>query len=108
VPEFGEGTSSTTEEKQDAPATLSTEGLIVVPKVPIIESAEAKDDVADELELEKTVMMSKILSPPVEEELPKVTKAPATTPKRRRMASVLDAVIETTKNINSCSREKSC
>jgi hypothetical protein len=33
----------------------------------------------------------------MEAELPKMTKAPATTPKRRRMASVLDAVIETTK-----------
>jgi hypothetical protein len=42
-------------------------------------------------------MMPRILSPPVEAELPKVTKAPATTPKRRRMASVLDAVIETTR-----------
>jgi hypothetical protein len=42
-------------------------------------------------------MMPKILSPPVEAELPKVTKAPATTPKRRRMTSVLDAVMETTK-----------
>jgi hypothetical protein len=42
-------------------------------------------------------MMPKILSPPAEAELPKVTKAPATTPKRRRMASVLDTVMETTK-----------
>jgi hypothetical protein len=41
--------------------------------------------------------MPKILSPPVEAELPKVTKAPTTTPKRRRMASVLEAVIETTR-----------
>jgi hypothetical protein len=35
------------------------------------------------------------LSPPIEADLPKVAKAPATTPKRRRMASVLDAVMET-------------
>jgi hypothetical protein len=41
-------------------------------------------------------MMLKILSPPAEADLPKVTKAPATTPKRRRMASMLDAVIKTT------------
>jgi hypothetical protein len=40
--------------------------------------------------------MPKSLSPPITAELPKVTKAPATTPKRRRMASVLDVVIETT------------
>jgi hypothetical protein len=42
-------------------------------------------------------VLPEILSPPVEAELSKVTKAPATTPKRRRMASVLDAVMETTR-----------
>jgi hypothetical protein len=47
--------------------------------------------------VEKTMMMPKILSPPAEAELPKMTKAPAITPKRRRMASVLDAVKKTTK-----------
>jgi hypothetical protein len=56
--------------------------------------------------LEKTVMMPKILSPPVEAELPKVTKAPATTPKRRRMASVLDAVMETTKALTPAPTKK--
>jgi hypothetical protein len=68
-----------------------------VPKVPIVRPAKAKDDAAREPELEKTVMMPKILCPPVEAELPKVTRAPAKTPKRRRMASVLDAVVETTR-----------
>jgi hypothetical protein len=38
-----------------------------------------------------------ILSPPAEAELPKVTKAPSTTPKRRRMASVLDAIMDTSR-----------
>jgi hypothetical protein len=33
----------------------------------------------------------------MESELPKVSKAPAITPKRRRMASVLDAVLESTR-----------
>jgi hypothetical protein len=42
-------------------------------------------------------MMPEILSPPSEAELPKVPKASAATPKRRRMASMLDAVMETTK-----------
>ena len=37
------------------------------------------------------------MSQPVEAELPKVVKAPTTTPKRRRIASVLDAVVETTR-----------
>jgi hypothetical protein len=97
VLEFGEGTSSVVEAKQAAPAEAEAEGSTAVPKVPIVGSAETKDGVAKEPELEKTVMLPKILSPPVEAKLPKVTKAPATTPKRRRMASVLDAVIETTK-----------
>jgi hypothetical protein len=97
VPEFGEGTSSTVEAKQAAPTVQSVEELIVVPKVPTVRLAEAKDDMAREPEVEKTMMMPKILSPPAAVELPKMIKAPATTPKRRRMASVLDAVKETTK-----------
>jgi hypothetical protein len=106
VPEFGEGTSSATKAKQAAPVARSAEGSIVVPKVPIVGSAEAKDDVARERELEKTVMLPKILSPPAEAELPKVTKAPATTPKRRRMASVLDAVVETTRALTPAPMKK--
>jgi hypothetical protein len=97
VPEFGEGTSSTAEAKQAAPIVQSVEGSIVVPKVPIVWSAEVKDDPTRGPELEKTVMMPKIISPPTEAELQKVTRAPATTPKRRRMASMLDAVVETTR-----------
>jgi hypothetical protein len=96
VPEFGVGTSSTAETKQAAPIVQSAEESIVVPKVPTVEPAEAKDDTTREPELGKT-MMPKILSPSAEAELSKMTKAPATTPKRRRMASVLDAVMETTK-----------
>jgi hypothetical protein len=41
------------------------------------------------------VKMPEILSPPVEAKLPKVQKAPVATPKRRRIANVLDAVLET-------------
>jgi hypothetical protein len=74
--------------------------------MPIVGSAEAKGGAAKEPELEKTMMLPKILSPPVEAELPKVTKAPATTPKRRRMASVLDAVIETTKALTPAPAKK--
>jgi hypothetical protein len=53
VPEFGEGTSSAAEAEQAAPAVRSAEGSTVVPKVPIVGSAEAKDGVAKEPELEK-------------------------------------------------------
>jgi hypothetical protein len=71
-----------------------------VPKVLTVKPSKAKADTAREPELKETLMMPKILSPPAEAELLKMTKAPATTPKRRRMASVLDAVMETTKTLN--------
>jgi hypothetical protein len=106
VPKFVEGTSSATEAKQDTLAEAQAEGSTAAPKVPIVGPAKAKDDVAKKPELEKIVMLPKILSPPMEAELPKVTKAPATTPKRRRMASVLDAVIETTKALTPASAKK--
>jgi hypothetical protein len=53
VPEFGEGTSSAVEVEQAAPADRSAEGSTVVPKVPIVGLAEAKDGAAKEPELEK-------------------------------------------------------
>jgi hypothetical protein len=77
VPKLGEGTSSPAEARPNE-----------LPKVPIAEPAEAK---------EKTIAFAEILSPPIEAELPKIAKVPATTPKRRRMASMLDAVMESTK-----------
>jgi hypothetical protein len=64
-----------------------------VPKCP----AEARVKTAEEPELRKSVKQPKTLSPPQETELLKVSKIPAVTPKRRRMASVLDAVMESTK-----------
>jgi hypothetical protein len=45
----------------------------------------------------KVIKMPEILSPPAEADLSKMQKAPAATPKRRRMASVIDAIMETTK-----------
>ena len=50
--------------------------------------------------------MPEILSPPAEAKLPKVQKAPVATPKRRRMASVLDAVLETTKALSPAPTKK--
>jgi hypothetical protein len=97
VPKFGEGPSSAAEARQTASIAQSAEEPTVAPKVPIFGPAEAKDDKAEELQVEKVIKVLEILSPPVEANLPKVQKTPATTPKRRRMASILDAVIETMK-----------
>jgi hypothetical protein len=50
--------------------------------------------------------MLEILSPSTEAKLPKVQKASSATPKRRRMASVLDAVLETTKALSPAPSKK--
>jgi hypothetical protein len=88
VPKFGEETSSAAEAKQAAPAAQSAKELTIVWKVSIVELVKAEDGATKKPELEKIIVLPEILSPPVEAELPKVAKAPATTPKRRRMASV--------------------
>jgi hypothetical protein len=103
VPKFGEKTTSTSELGQPALAILREEfdelpkilatGSIETPK----DGGKAQGKAAKELELGETVELPKILSPLAEPELPKVSKAPAITPKRRRMASVLDAVLESTR-----------
>jgi hypothetical protein len=74
--------------------------------VPTVGPTEAKGDAAKEPKLEKTVIMPEIMSPPAETELSKVPKAPAATPKRRRMASVLEAVMETTKALTPAPTKK--
>jgi hypothetical protein len=103
VPKLGEGTTSTAEPGRPAPAGSKKE-LAEVPNVPATESpevrkhaAEAKGKAAEGPEREETARLPKILSPPPEPELPKVSKAYTITPKRRRMASVLDAVLESTR-----------
>jgi hypothetical protein len=99
VPKFGAGTSSA-EAKEAAPVVQSTEEPIVVSNVPTVGPAEVRDDKAEKPHVEKVIKMPEILNPSTEADLPKMQKIPATTPKRRRMASVLDAVIETTKALS--------
>jgi hypothetical protein len=52
------------------------------------------------------MQVPKILSPPIEATLPKVQKTSAITPKRRRMANMLDAVLETTKALSPAPTKK--
>jgi hypothetical protein len=106
VPELGEGASSTAEVRQAASIAQSVEEPTVVPKMPIVGPVEAKDDKAEEPKVEETMKMPEILSPPTEAKLPKMQKASAATPKRRRMASVLDAVLETTKALSPAPTKK--
>jgi hypothetical protein len=100
MPKFGEGTSSPVEAGQAAPAGRSAEESAAEPKVSatgsaevLIQTAEAEGKTAQKPDREET-------AGPSEPELPKVAKTPAITPKRRRMASVLDAVMETTRTLN--------
>ena len=106
VPKFAEEASSIAEARQGAPIVHGVEEPTVVPKMPTVGPVEAKDDKAEEPKVEKTVRMPKNLSPPAEAKLPKVQKAPVATPKRRRMASMLDAVLETTKSLSLASTKK--
>jgi hypothetical protein len=100
IPEFGEGTSSAAKTKETISTAHITEEPTVMPKVLIVGLAETKIGRAEEPKIEEIEKMPKILSPPTEATLPKVQKASAATPKRRRMANVLDVVLETTKALS--------
>jgi hypothetical protein len=77
-----------------------------MPKVPIAELVKDKVDKAVESKVEKILQVPKILSPPTEATLLKVQKASTATPKRRRMANVLDVVLETTKVLSPAATKK--
>jgi hypothetical protein len=101
VPEFGGETSSAAEPKEPIPPTQKIEDPAIMPKVPLAKLAESKTDKdkAEEPKIEGTKMLE-ILSPSAEVTVPKAQKSFAATPKRRRMANVLD-VLETVKALSS-------
>jgi hypothetical protein len=97
IPEFGEGASSAIKTKEIVPSVQSTEELVVMPKVLSVKLVETKVDKAEGPKIEEIIKMPEVLSLPTEVDLPKIQKTSAATPKRRRMANVLDVVLETTK-----------
>jgi hypothetical protein len=101
VPEFGRKTSSAAAPKELIPPTQKAEEPATMPKAPSAEQAEAKTgkDKAKEPKTEGTKMLE-VLSPSTEVTVLKIQKGLAATPKRRRMASVLD-VLETVKASSS-------
>jgi hypothetical protein len=101
VPEFGGETSLAAEPKEPIPPTQKAEDPAIMPKVPSAELAESKTDKdkAEEPKIEG-IKMIEILSPSAEVTVPKAQKSFAATPKRRRMANVLD-VLETVKALSS-------
>jgi hypothetical protein len=106
VPEFGAGTSSATETKETVSTVQSTKEPAVMPKVLTVKLVETKVDKAEEPKIEEITKMPKILSPPTKAIVPKVQMGSTETPKRRRMANVLDAVLETTKTLSPAPTRK--
>jgi uncharacterized membrane protein YqiK len=106
VPDFGAGSSSAAEAVQTASIAHSAEEPTVMPKTHTIEPVKDKVDKAKEPKVKEVIKIPKILSPPLEADLPKMQKASAATPKRRRMANVLDAVLETTKALSPAPAKK--
>jgi hypothetical protein len=97
VPEFGREASSAAKTRVTAPIAQSTEESVVMPKLPSVKLVETKadKDKAEGLKVEKITKIPEILSPSTEITVPKAQKGSVTTPKRRRMANVLDVVLET-------------
>jgi hypothetical protein len=105
IPKFGEKATSAARTKEIVPSAKSTEEPAVIPKLPSVELVETKADKAEDPKIEIT-KMPEILSPPTEATVPKVQKGSAATPKRRRMANVLDVVLETTKTLSPAPTRK--
>jgi hypothetical protein len=59
VPKFAEEASSTAEARQAASIAQSVEEPTVVPKMPTVGPAEAKDDKAEEPQVEKVIKRQK-------------------------------------------------
>jgi hypothetical protein len=106
VPEFGAGSTPAAEATQSASIAQSTEEPTMMPKTHTVKAVEDKIDTAEGSKAKKMMQVPKILSPPTEATLPKAQKTSAATPKRRRMANVLDAVLETTKALSPAPAKK--
>jgi hypothetical protein len=94
------------EPREHVPPTQKTDEPVIIPKVPSTELAELKTDKdkAEKPNIEETKALE-ILSPSSEVTVPKAQKSSAATPKRRRMANVLD-VLETVKTLSSTPSRK--
>jgi hypothetical protein len=102
VPEFDGEASLAVESREIVPPVQRTKEPAIMPKAPSVESVETKvgKGKAEESSIEE-IKVPKILSPSSEVTVPKAQKSSATTPKRRRMANVLDVVLETAKTLSS-------
>jgi hypothetical protein len=106
IPEFGEGASSAAKTKEIVPSAQSTEEPDVMSKVLTVKLVETKVDKAERPKIEEIIKMLEILSPATEATVLKVQKGYAVTPKRKRIANVLDIVLETTKTLSPAPTRK--
>jgi hypothetical protein len=106
VPKFDEGASSTVKAEQAASNARSTEELAAISKVSTSKSVKVPIQIGEAEEKTAVKLDREDKTGPPEIELPKVAKTPAITPRRRRMASVLDAVMETTRSLTLTPMEK--
>jgi hypothetical protein len=103
IPEFSEGASSATETKETVQPAQNTRDPAIMPKLLSVKLVEATPEGSKIGEITK---MLEILSPSTEATVPKTHKSSAITPKRRRMANVLDVVLETAKTLSSTPSRK--
>jgi hypothetical protein len=99
IPKFDEGASLATKGKGTIPPVQRTEELAPVPKLPSVELVKTKAN-KDKAEGSKVEEMPEIFSLSIEVIASKTQKSSATTPKRRRMAGVLDVVLETAQSMS--------
>jgi hypothetical protein len=101
VPEFCGEASSAAETRVIAPIAQSTEESVVMPKLPSVKLVETKadKDKVEGLKVEKITKMPEILSPSTEITVLKAQKGSPATPKRR-MANVLDVMLETARTLS--------
>jgi hypothetical protein len=108
IPEFGARASLAAKTKEIVPPAQRTEEPAIMSKLPSVELVETKadKDKAEGSKIEEIAKMPEILSHSTEATVPKTQKNSATTPKRRRMANVLDVVLETAKTLSSTPSRK--
>jgi hypothetical protein len=108
IPEFGEGAYSAAKTKEIVPPMQRTEEPTIMPKLPSVEVVETKadKDKAEGSKIEEITKILEILSPSSEVTVLKAQKGSAATPKRRRVANVLDVVLETAKTLSPAPSRK--
>jgi hypothetical protein len=107
IPEFNEGASSAAKTKETAPSAQRTKEPAKMPKLPSVKLVETTvADKTEEPKIEEITKMLKVLSPSTQATVAKMQKSSTASPKTRRMANVLDVVLETTRTLSPAPTRK--